>query len=116
MLCDVDGGAQQDRVAEGMDSVAQKLKEALEQAGAKVLLNLPVSRVLDDVKKTLVTVETRTGAQFTAKKLVVAVPPSVRFNSPFWMSSSRSGLICRPAADRPHRVLAALAAPVPHAN
>lgn len=66
------GGAQQDRFIEGAQSLALRLAE---QLGERVLLNQPVVRIQQSAEG--VQVIARSGATFTARAIIVAIPPTL---------------------------------------
>ncbi|MGQ9901353.1 MAG: flavin monoamine oxidase family protein [Fimbriimonadales bacterium] len=66
------GGAQQDRFVEGAQSLALRLAE---QLGERVLLNQPVVRIQQSAEGVQVTA--RSGATFTARAVIVAIPPTL---------------------------------------
>jgi monoamine oxidase len=72
-MLDVDGGAQQDRFPAGTQQIATRMADEL---GERVMLNAPVQRIRRDPDGT-VTVECQ-GAEFTARAVVVAIPPAHR--------------------------------------
>lgn len=69
-LLAVDEGAQQDRVVGGSVLVSQRLAEGLD-----IRFGSPVARIAHDDEG--VTVSTRAGKEHTARRVVVAVPPSL---------------------------------------
>lgn len=69
-LASADRGAQKDRVVGGSVHVAQRLAEGLD-----VHLSSPVARITQDDAR--VTVTTRAGEEFTAREVVVALPPTL---------------------------------------
>lgn len=69
-LASTDRGAQKDRVVGGSVQVAQRLAEGLD-----VRLSSPVARIAQDDDGIAVT--TRAGAAFTAREVVVALPPTL---------------------------------------
>lgn len=66
------GGAQQDRFVEGAQSLALRLAE---QLGNQVLMGQPVVRIQQS--KESVCVITRSGATYTARAVIVAIPPTL---------------------------------------
>ena len=71
-LAAVDRGAQQDRILGGSALVSERMAESL---GAAVTLDAPVRRVAQDDAG--VTVTTRDGRDFTARRVIVTLPPAL---------------------------------------
>ncbi len=71
-LSNTRGGAQQDRFVEGAQSLALKLAE---QLGEPVLLGQPVRQIIQRDDRVQAT--TQSGATFTARAIIVAVPPTL---------------------------------------
>lgn len=69
-LTSTDGGAQRDRVVGGSVLVAQRLAEGLD-----VRLGAPVARIAQDDDGVVVT--TRNGEELAARRVIVAVPPTL---------------------------------------
>lgn len=71
-LSNTRGGAQQDRFTEGAQSLALKLAE---QLGERVVLGQPVRQIAQ--RDNCVQATTHTGATYTARAVIVAVPPTL---------------------------------------
>jgi monoamine oxidase len=71
-LTNTRGGAQQDRLVEGAQSLALKLAAHL---GERVRLNQPVMRIQHSAQGVCLT--TRAGATYAARAVIVAIPPTL---------------------------------------